>query len=84
MEATILWAILDHALVVFATQPSLAAKLRSFNDNMFACNISSDKKHMSIHVGARGKATLTCARLAHTMGYESRRDLWHMFWPNNL
>ena len=72
MEASILWAILDHALVVFATQASLAAELRSFNDNMFPSNISSKTEHVRIHVGERKKATVTCARFAHTMGCESR------------
>ena len=82
MEAIILWAILDHAPVVFATQAPLAAELRSFNDNMFPSYIRSTTKHVSIHVGARRKATVTCARLAHTVGCESREDFWHIFWPN--
>ena len=58
MEATILWAIHGHSLLVPAMQAPLAAKLMSCDDDMCPSSISNYTMHASLHAGSRRKATL--------------------------
>ena len=84
VEATILWAILGHALLVFATATPLAAELRIFNDDMFLYSITDNARHMSMrHLGARRKATVTCAQLAHTWAVKEDETIGRCPGPTN-